>query len=202
MLYKSKTIIVACSLLTTFVNAQFLVQGSYGAQVPSTLMLMSGCTVDYEDLNETGSPYDLSVGYMINFKNIMVMPVMVESNLSFLSSDQESELNKATSIPFEFLVKPGLRLDSSDLYVMMGYKFNSLDQNITSEEHKVNVDAQPCFYGVGYSHALSEYLDYMAEVKVYYHSAYPYAFNTESLDFDDEVTITDARVRLGVRVRV
>lgn len=199
MLFK-KTIIWALFGMTTFVQAEFLVQGSFSVQMNDRMMKLSGYDVSY-DKSEI-SPYDVSVGYMLAFKDVAVMPVMVEGKASTLDSYLNTgDVEVGKLAPLEVLVKPGLRLTGSDIYVILGYQLGDFKQNI-EQGHKVELAVKPNFYGAGYTKMLSDYLDYLAEVKVYYHSSHSYAFDFQKTEFDPQLVISDARVRLGFRFKI
>lgn len=187
--------------MTTFVQAEFLVQGSFSLQMNDRVMKLSGYDVHY-DRTEV-SPYDVSFGYMLAFKDVAVMPVMVEGKTTTLDSylnAQDVAVGKIA--PLEVLVKPGLRLTGSDVYVILGYQLGDFTQSIEHEGHTIELAVKPNFYGAGYTKMLSDYLDYLAEVKVYYHSNYSYGFDFQNSEFDSNLVISDARVRFGFRFKI
>lgn len=187
-------------LLCQLASAQFLVQASYGQQISPTLVRMSGYNVDFEDGG--ASPYDVGVGYMFNFKNMLVMPVVLEANpesLSALSSYDEAKVS-LTSRPLELHLKPGLRFDEHELYGMVGFQLGQFSQAVSGESHNFELTILPNFYGAGYSHSVSEFFDYLAEVKFYYKSAQAYALDNSQLD--DSLEIVDASCRFGLRLKL
>tara|TARA_B100001115_G_C15742456_1_gene362413 strand:- start:176 stop:799 length:624 start_codon:yes stop_codon:yes gene_type:complete len=191
------------ALLMNLSVAEFLVQGSYSMQVNDTITRMSGYDVKYSDVGSNVSPYDISLGYMFSFRDVAVMPVMVEGKTttieSYLNTEAISEENLA---PLEVLIKPGLRLTDSDVYFMLGYQLGSFTQKIEVDGHDFELVVKPNFYGVGYSKGLSDYLDYLAEVKVYYQSEHSYAINMDTQEIDPNLVISDAKVRVGLRIRI
>lgn len=194
-----KKIILA--MLASVCCAEFLVQGSYSFQVNDTLSKLSGYDVKYTQ--EEASPLDISVGYMISFRDIVVMPVMLEGKTTTVESYVNPEKISANDLaPLEVMLKPGLRLTDNDVYMMLGYQVGSFTQHVETEGHAFELNVKPCFYGAGYTKGMSDYLDYIAEVKVYYDSMYSYALDTATMTLDPDLKISDARVRLGFRVKI
>jgi hypothetical protein len=188
-------------LSVPFLHAEFLVQGSFSFQVNDTITRMSGYPVDY--LQASASPYDLSVGYMFSFKDVAVMPVMLEGKSTTIESYLNvDEIAKKDIAPLEVLVKPGLRLANTDVYMIVGYQLGSFSQKVEQEGHEFELKVKPNFYGAGYSKGLSDYLDYLAEVKVYYNSAHSYGVDFSQMTIDPDVVISDARLRFGLRVKI
>lgn len=182
------------------VQAEFVLQGSYGVQMSDRIARLSRYEVKYEDV--TKSPYDVSMGYLFSFKDVAVMPVMLEGKKttveSYLNPDK---MTKNEIAPLEVLVKPGLRLTDSDVYMILGYQLGTFKQHIETNGHEFELRVKPNFYGVGYAKSLSDYLDYLAEVKVYYHSNHSYAFDFEKGELDSNLVISDTKLRFGFRVK-
>lgn len=188
-------------LLCSFTQAEFLVQGSLSLQVYDTVVRMAGYQVDYGE--HVPSPYDVSLGYMFTFRNVAVMPVMIEGKATTLESYvNTSELKSEDLAPLEVLLKPGLRLSDIDVYMIMGYQVGNFKQNIEQDGHEFELKMKPNFYGIGYSKEISDYLDYLTELKVYYSSIHSYGIDLENRIVDPDLTISDARVRFGFRVRI
>lgn len=188
-------------LLTSFANAQILLQASYGQQVSPSFVRMSGYQVDYQQQDR--SPYDVGIGYMLSFKDMFVMPVMLEANPVSLANlyDKEAVTNLVQS-PLELLLKPGVKFDEHEVFGLVGYQLGDFSQVIANDQHRFEVGLMPNFYGAGYSKAISEYLDYTAEVKVYYQSERIYGIDPSGEDLDKSFRITDSACRLGLRVRI
>ena len=194
--------LLASMLLTCMIDASFLAQGSFSLQVNDSLVKLSGYDVKYTDISK--SPYDLSVGYLFSFRDVVVMPVMLEGKLTTLESYLNTEEMEAADLaPLEVLLKPGLQLTASDVYVILGYQLGDFKQSLNSEhhEHSFELKVNPTFYGAGYASALSDYMDYVVETKVYYQSGYSYGFDFSEKTFDPDLSLTDARVRLGLRLK-
>ena len=92
------------ALLMNLSVAEFLVQGSYSMQVNDTITRMSGYDVKYSDVGSNVSPYDISLGYMFSFRDVAVMPVMVEGKTTTI----ESYLNPTLIIVSTILIIPHL----------------------------------------------------------------------------------------------
>jgi hypothetical protein len=192
---------LALLLVAYFVQAEFLVQGSFSMQVNDHLTRFAGYNVKYVEKNL--SPYDLSVGYLFSFKDVAVMPVMVEGKSTTIESYLNiDEIDSNKIAPLEVLLKPGLRLTDSDVYMILGYQLGSFSQRVEQNGHEIELKVKPNFYGAGYTRGLSDYLDYLAEVKVYYQSSYSYGYNFSKLELDNDLVISDARVRFGFRVKI
>lgn len=184
-----------------FCYAEFLVQGSYSMQVSDKISMMSGYNVQYEQT--TKSPYEVSVGYLFSLKDIAVMPVMIEGkSTTFESYLNPEQVGAGELAPLEILLKPGLRLTDSDVYVMLGYQVGDFSQKVDDNGHDLSLSVKPNFYGCGYAKGLSDYLDYLAEIKVYYHAQSSYGIDFQTMELDPNFTISDARLRLGLRVKI
>ena len=193
-------IVILC-LLANFVCAEFLVQGSFSIQIYDDLAKMSGYNVKYEDKNL--SPYDLSVGYMFNFRDVVVMPVMIEGKSTTLESYLNiDEIDSDKIAPLEVLLKPGLRLTDYDVYMILGYQLGSFSQKVEEDGHEFELKVKPNFYGAGCTKGLSDYMDSFTELKVYYQSAHSYGVDLSNLSLDPNLTISDARMRIGLRVKI
>lgn len=195
-----KIILSAMIAVTSFIQAEFLLQSSFSVRMYDSVARMSGYNVQYD--NKAVSPYDVSLGYMLSFKDVVVMPVMLEAkNTTFESYLNTSEIAPDQIAPLEMLFKPGLRLIDTDVYMILGYQLGDFKQHI-GNTHQFELAVKPNFYGVGYTRMLSEYLDYLAEVKVYYQSEKSYGLDFSNRTLDADLTILDARVRVGFRVKI
>lgn len=187
--------------MSVFVQAEFVAQGSFSVQMHDRIMRFSGYRVNYD--RQEASPYDLSFGYLLSFKDVAVMPVMLEGKMTTLESYLNAkDLQKDKIAPLEVLLKPGLRLTDSDVYVIMGYQLGDFRQSIHHDGHDIELSVKPNFYGAGYTRMLSDYLDYLAEVKVYYHSNLSYGIDFQNRELDPNLTIADTRVRFGFRIKL
>lgn len=170
-------------------------------QVSDKISMMSGYNVQYEQ--STKSPYEVSVGYLFSLKDIAVMPVMIEGkSTTFESYLNPEQVSVGELAPLEILLKPGLRLTDSDVYVMLGYQVGDFSQKVDDNGHDLSLSVKPNFYGCGYAKGLSDYLDYLAELKVYYHAPNSYGIDFQTMEVDPNFTISDARLRLGLRVKI
>lgn len=199
-----KSILILLSIVSAvLLRADFLVQGCFSFQMPfmDSIGHYSGYKVNL--VEEDASPYDVSVGYMFSFRDVAVMPVMIEAKPSTLETYlNPSDVSKADFKPLEILLKPGLHLTNSDVYLMMGYQVGEFKQEAEENEHSLSLKVLPSFYGAGYTKGLSDYLDYLAEVKVYYHSDHAYGVNFESFQMASDFEVSDARVRVGFRFKI
>jgi hypothetical protein len=194
--------LLASMFVTCSTEASFIAQGSFSLQVNDSIVKLSGYDVKYTEISK--SPYDLSVGYLFSFRDVVVVPVMVEGKLTTLQSYfNTEEMEPADLAPLEVLLKPGLQLTSSDVYMILGYQLGDFKQKVDSElhEHSFELKVNPTFYGAGYASALSDYMDYVVEAKVYYQSGYSYGFDFSDKTFDPDLSLTDAKVRLGLRLK-
>jgi len=197
-----KNIITWLIGMAVFVQAEFVVQGSYSLRMYDNLVKMSGYNVQY-DHGYSASPYDISLGYLFNFKDVAVVPVMVEGKVTTVESYLNAKELKSDKIaPLELLIKPGLRLTGSDVYMILGYQMGEFKQSVKVQGHELELRVKPNFYGVGYTKMLSDYLDYLAEVKIYYQSDLSYGVDFEKFEMDPNIKISDARMRLGFRIKV
>lgn len=198
MLKKIQGMMLCCVAMT---QAEFLIQGSFSVQMPERVFKLADYPVSYESRDP--SPYDVSLGYMLSFREMAVMPVMLEGKASTLESYLNAgELESSEIAPFEVLLKPGLRLVDSDVYMIIGYQLGEFTQNVQANGHDLELRVKPNFYGAGYTKMLSDYLDYVVEAKVYYKSTYSYGFDFHAVDWDPNLTISDSRVRVGLRFKV
>lgn len=187
-------------LLSVFSQATFLAQGSFSLQVNDSITKLAGYNANYSETAK--SPYDLSVGYMLSFRDVVVMPVMIEGKITTLESYLNTDEMEAADIaPLEVLLKPGLKLTASDVYMILGYQLGSFSQKLDSDQHSFELKVNPSFYGAGYASALSDYLDYLVEAKVYYQSAHSYGINFSERTIDPDLVVSDAKVRLGLRLK-
>lgn len=194
--------LLLCSALACVLHAEFLVQGSYSMQINDKVTMMSGYTVKYDQI-DAKSRYDLSVGYLFNLRNVAVMPVMLEGkSTTFESYLNPNDVNDDNLAPLELLLKPGLRLTDADVYLMLGYQIGDFSQKVEADGHDLSLTVRPNFYGCGYAKGLSDYLDYLAEVKVYYHSPSSYGIDFETMELDPNFVISDAKLRIGLRVKI
>ncbi|MDC3180990.1 hypothetical protein OAT84_02480 [Gammaproteobacteria bacterium] len=198
-MYRNFLLVVLATL--NFSYAEFLVQASFGQQLSQSIVRMSGYQVSYN--NDERSPYDIGVGYILNLKDILVMPVVFETNPATLPSvyDQDAMTDLIKS-PLELHLKPGIKVDDYQFNAVVGFDLGQFEQQLDCDVHAFKLGLIPSFYGAGFSRSLSEYLDYFAELKVYYHSQLPYAMSLETRSLDESLSIVDTVYRLGLRVRV
>ena len=193
---------LASFCLLCYSHASFVAQGSFSLQVNDSITKLAGYDVQYTDIAK--SPYDLSFGYLFNVRNVLVVPVMLEGKLTTLESYfNTGDMKAADLAPLEVLLKPGLQLTASDVYVILGYQLGDFKQNLDSKshDHTFELKVNPTFYGAGYASALSDYMDYVVEAKVYYQSGYSYGIDFQNKEIDPNLSVTDAKVRLGLRVK-
>ncbi len=190
-----------CLLLAFASYAEVLVQGSFSLQVNDSVARLSGYKVSYSEAAK--SPYDLSIGYLFSFSDVVVVPVMLEGKATTLESYLNTGDMKASEIaPLEVLLKPGLKLTGSDVYVILGYQLGNFNQKVETGSHSFELKVNPTFYGAGYTKSLSDYLDYLVETKVYYQSAHSYGFNFSDMTIDPNLVVSDAKLRFGIRLKV
>ena len=82
--------IITLLLATNLSAAQVLLQASYGTQLSPSIIRMAGYYVQFDQ--QMTSPYDVGLGYMFNFKNMFVLPVMLEG-LGFTNIDAVSYIS-------------------------------------------------------------------------------------------------------------
>ena len=187
-------LVVGCSC------ANVLFQGSVSMQVNDQIAGLSGLKIDYQD--KKTSAYDLAAGYLFSIKDVVVVPVMVEGKIDTLKSylDPES-ISEEAPAPLELAFKPGLRLTDSDIYLMLGCQVGDFKQNEEQKGYHIDIKIKPSFYGVGYTKGLSDYLDYITELKMYFDSEKTFGLDTDNRTIADDFTVVDSRIRLGLRLK-
>jgi hypothetical protein len=182
-------------------QAEFLVQASVGQQVSSSVVRMSGYQVDYDSSER--SPYDVGVGYILSLKDFLVLPVVLEANPVSLSNIYDQDVvTEIMHSPLELHLKPGIQFDDYQVNALVGFELGQFEQKLDSSRHEFKLGLLPSFYGAGFSRALSEYMDYFAELQIYYQSELPYAIDLEAAELDKSLKVVDSSIRLGLRVRV
>ena len=103
--------LLMCMLAACSAQATFLAQGSFSLQVDDSIARISGYNVNYSQTAK--SPYDVSFGYLFSFRDVVVVPVMLEGKFTTLESYFNTEDMQAED--FENIIcDQGHRLDDCE----------------------------------------------------------------------------------------